>query len=120
MTENVKFKRIRHAHCWEIITPKENFFPMLVLGTYFEPRFLEMFNKKEISETRLYNSGTGYVHAVGVDGRVKRLQYYEYSILKQGEDSERYKNEIMSKWKCENIEYSINQMLEKKRTNQKR
>lgn len=102
----------QHAHPWDVITEKEEFKPMLVLSSYFEPHYLFKFNAGEIDEETLHNKGTGYVHAVGLDGRVRCLQYYEYLILAQGDQMEAYKTEIMSKWKCENIKYTVNCQLE--------
>ena len=114
-TIKIEISEKKHAHCWDVITPNDEFSPMLVLNTYFEPRFLEMYQNKEISEDYLHNNGTGYVDAVGLNGIVERLQYYEYSILEENEISEKYKNEIIKKWECENISYTVKQSIKRKK-----
>lgn len=115
-TIEVEIMEKEHAHCWDIITRslRDEFYPMLVLNTYFEPRFLDMYENKEISEDCLHNKGTGYVDAVGLDGIVRRLQYYEYFVLEKNEMSEKYKDEILQKWECENVTYKVLYRLKEK------
>lgn len=104
-----------HAYCGDIITRSNSttFSPMLVLGTYFEPRFLGAYENNKITEDELHKTGTGYVHAVGKDGIPRVLQYYEYYILTNCEITEEIKKEITMKWDCE--KYVLNQRLCKRR-----
>lgn len=105
----------KHAECGDVVTPNNEFIPMLVLNTYLEPRFLKMYEKGQISRDYLHDSGTGYVDAVGMDGVVRRLQYYEYSILEENKNVGKFKDEITKKWECENITYKVMQRLETKK-----
>lgn len=105
----------KHAECGDVVTPNDEFTPMLVLNTYLEPRFLEMYEEGQISRDYLHNSGTGYIDAVGMDRVVRRLQYYEYAILEQNKKAEKLKDEITKKWECENITYKVMQRLEAKK-----
>lgn len=101
-----------HAAQWEIITEKGEFVPLLVLNAYFEQHYLDLFNDGQITEEELSNSGTGYVDAVGINGIVQRLQYYEYMTLKQNDVTKFYKDTILNSWKCENISYTVMKRLE--------
>lgn len=105
----------KHAECGDVVTPNDEFNPMFVLNTYLEPRFLEMYEEGQISRDYLHNIGTGYIDAVGMDGVVIRLQYYEYAILEQNKNAEKLKDEITKKWECENITYKVMQRLEAKK-----
>lgn len=49
----------KHAECGDVVTPNDEFNPMLVLNTYLEPRFLEMYEEGQISRDYLHNIGTG-------------------------------------------------------------
>ena len=105
---------IEHAYCWDIITPHDHFEPMLVIGTFLEPRFMEQYESGKITKEALHNMGTGYVDCAGSDGYVQRLQYYEYYPLRESEGTEKYKKQITSEWECENIEYYVGRFLQRK------
>lgn len=106
---------VKHAYCLDIITPQEYFKPMLVISTFLDPQLIEECNSGKITMEALHSNGVGYVDCVGIDGCVYRLQYYEYYILEEGEASRKYKDQILSKWECENITYCVGECLQSKK-----
>lgn len=104
-----------HAVYGDIITRRDCFSPLFVLFTYFDPMDYDLYEAGEINERELRKRGTGYVDAVDQWGMVRRLQSYEYYILKPGELTQRYKRIITEKWKCDDVIYQVGKKLPRRR-----
>lgn len=68
----------RHAVFGEIVTPDDMYMPCFVLHSYFEQRFIEKYG---YNSEELLKHGTGYIDCLAGNGRIIRLQYYEYEII---------------------------------------
>ncbi len=92
---DVKVEKKRHARAGEIIIPSYMHFyePMFVIRSYFEQRYIDKFG---VDSEEILHHGTNYVDCIRLsDGVYRRLQYYEYRILKY---SERLRREFVKRW----------------------
>ncbi len=77
-TVNIKTISKRHAVYGEIITPTDEYLPCFVIKSYFEPHYIEKYG---YDSEELLKHGTGYIDCLTGNGRIIRLQYYEYAII---------------------------------------
>ena len=77
-TVDIKTIAKRHAVFGEIITTYDEYLPCFVLHSYFEPQYIEKYG---YDSEELLKHGTGYIDCLTRDGRIIRLQYYEYAII---------------------------------------
>lgn len=92
---DVKVEKKRHARPGDIIIRDglRIYEPLFVVRAYFEPRFVKKYG---LDSEEILHHGTNYVDCIDLeDGRYRRLQYYEYRILKH---SARLRKEFVERW----------------------